>query len=127
MACATTPVTTGQFIQSAADRRRRSWFWAVHDTLAILRMRSRHIPPDHVDVITVPRQGPPDALWARFASVLDIEPGSIDVPSTRVNCSLGLAEAEFLRRMNEELADGMPEAQSRVDPPASSPPPGAVA
>jgi hypothetical protein len=94
---------------SAADRRRRSWFWTVHDTLAILQMWSRHIPPDHVHVITVPREGPTDALWARFASVLGIDVGSIDVPSTRVNCSLGLAEAEFLRRMNEALPDGMPE------------------
>jgi hypothetical protein len=94
---------------SAADRRRRAWFWTVHDTLAILQMWSQHIPPDHVHVITVPREGPTGALWARFASVLGIEPGSIDVPSTRINRSLGLAEAEFLRRMNEELPDGMPE------------------
>jgi hypothetical protein len=93
----------------AADRRRQSWFWTVHDTLAILQMWSRHIPPDHVHVITVPRQGPADALWARFASVLGIDSGSIDVPSARVNCSLGLAEAEFLRRMNEALPDSMPE------------------
>ena len=94
---------------SAADRRRRSWFWAVHDTLAILQMWSRHIPPDHVHVITMPRQGPAGALWMRFASVLGIDSSSIDVPSTRVNCSLGLAEAEFLRRMNEALSDGTPE------------------
>jgi hypothetical protein len=94
---------------SAADRRRRSWFWTVHDTLDILQMWSRHIPPDHVHVITVPRQGPADALWARFASVLGIDARSIDVPSARVNCSLGLAEAEFLRRMNVALPDGVPE------------------
>jgi hypothetical protein len=94
---------------SATDRRRRSWFWTVHDTLAILQMWSRHIPPDHVHVITVPREGPTGALWARFASVLGIDSGSIDVPPTRVNCSLGLAEAEFWRRMNEALPDGMPE------------------
>ena len=30
--------------EGAADRRRRSWFWRVHDTLAILDMWSRHIP-----------------------------------------------------------------------------------
>jgi hypothetical protein len=94
---------------SAADRRRRSWFWAAHDTLAILQMWSRHIPPDHVHVITVPQQGPAEALWVRFASVVGIDSSSIDVPSTRANCSLGLAEAEFLRRMNETLPDGMPE------------------
>jgi len=94
---------------SAADRRRRSWFWAVHDTLAMLQMWSQHIPPDHVHVITVPRQGPAEALWARFAPVVGIDSGGIDVPSARVNRSLGMAEAEFLRRMNEALPDGMPE------------------
>jgi len=93
----------------AADRRRRSWFWTVHDTLATLQMWSRHIPPDHVHVITVPQQGPADELWARFALVLGIEPSSIDVPSAHVNRSLGLAEAEFLRRMNEALPDSMPD------------------
>src|SRR5262249_4617468 len=91
-----------------ADRRRRSWFWAVHGTLAILQMWSRHIPPDHVHVITVPRQGPADALWIRFASVLGIDPASTDAPPTRVNPSLGLAEAEFLRRVNQALPEGMP-------------------
>jgi hypothetical protein len=94
---------------SAANRRRQAWFWAVHDTLAILRMWSRHIPPDHVHVITVPRQGPAEELWARFASVLGIDSSSIDVAPARVNCSLGLAEAEFLRRMNTALPDGMPD------------------
>jgi len=93
---------------SAADRRRRSWFWTVHDTLAILQMWSQHIPPDHVHVITMPRQGPAEALWARFASVLGIDSSRIDVPSTPVNCSLGLAEAEFLRRMNQALPNSMP-------------------
>jgi hypothetical protein len=72
-------------------------------------MWSQHIPPDHVHVITVPRQAPAEALWARFASVLGIDSGRIDIPSRRVNCSLGLAEAEFLRRMNEALPEGMPE------------------
>jgi len=92
----------------AADRRRRSWFWAMHDTLAILQMWSRHIPPDHVHVVTMPRQGPAGALWARFASVLGVDSGSIDIPSRRVNCSLGPAETEFWRRMNEALPDGVP-------------------
>jgi hypothetical protein len=93
---------------SAADRRRRSWFWTVHDTLANLQMWSQHIPPDHVHVITMPRQGPPEALWVRFASVLGIDSSHIDIPSTRVNSSLGLAEAEFLRRVNEALPDSVP-------------------
>jgi len=57
----------------------------------------------------VPRQGPADVLWERFASVLGIDSSSIDPPPTRVNWSLGLVEAEFLRRMNEALPGEMPD------------------
>ena len=90
------------------DRRRRSWFWTVHDTLAALGMWSRHIPSDQVHVITLPPQGGTDELWLRFASVLGIESDTIDLPQRRENPSLGLAEAEFLRRLNEALPDRMP-------------------
>jgi hypothetical protein len=92
----------------AADRRRRSWFWTVHDTLAILGMWSRHIPPDHVHVITLPPRGQSELLWARFASVLGIDPAIADLSGARVNPSLGLAEAEFLRRLNEALPQDVP-------------------
>ena len=92
----------------AADRRRRSWFWTVHDTLATLDMWSRNIPPDHVHVITVPPHGPADLLWVRFASVLGIDPGGIDLTEARVNPSLGVPEAEFLRRFNEALPKDVP-------------------
>jgi hypothetical protein len=97
-------------IDAAPDpgRRRRSWFWTVHDTLAVLGLWSREIPSDHVHVITVPPQGGTDELWLRFASVLGIESGTIEVPRQRANSSLGLAEAEFLRRLNEALPDQVP-------------------
>jgi len=94
--------------EPAADRRRRSWFWTVHDTLATLGMWSRNIPADHVHVITVPPDGPPDLLWVRFAAVLGIDPGCIDLTEARVNSSLGLPEAEFLRRFNEALPEDVP-------------------
>jgi hypothetical protein len=94
---------------SAAVRRYPfSRFWNVHDTLAILDMWSQHIPPDHVHVVTVPRDGQSEALWVRFASVLGIDPGGFDLSGARGNQSLGTVEVEFLRRMNEELPDGVP-------------------
>ena len=94
---------------SADDRRRQAWFWNAHDTLAILDAWSQHIPPDHVHVITMPRSGPPSLLWARFASVLGIDPGGADLSRARANSSLGVLEAEFLRRMNEELPEELPD------------------
>jgi len=93
----------------AGDRRKRSWFWAVHDTLAILGMWSQHIPPDHVHVITLPPGGPAGVLWARFASVLGIDPGPADLAGTHLNPSLGPAEAEFLRQVNQALPADVPD------------------
>jgi len=96
-------------IESAADRRRRSWFWKVHDTLAIIDMWSHDIPPEHVHVITMPRQSSADTLWVRFASVLGIDSVNIDLTRAYANSSLGLLETEFLRRMNEALPEGVPD------------------
>jgi hypothetical protein len=90
------------------DRRRRAWFWTVHDTLAILGLWSQYISSDQVHVVVVPPGTGTDELWLRFASVLGIDSGTIDLPRRRANPSLGLAEAEFLRRLNEALPDGMP-------------------
>jgi len=95
--------------EHAADRRRRSWFWRVHDTLAILDMWSRHIPPEQVHVITVPRKVAADTLWGRFAAVTGIEPGGYDLAHARRNSSLGAAETEFLRRVNQALPATMPD------------------
>jgi len=95
--------------EGAADRRRRSWFWRVHDTLAILDMWSRHIPPDQVHVVTVAQQAPGSLLWTRFAAAMDIDPGGCEVTRGRRNSSLGYAETEFLRRMNEALPAEMPD------------------
>jgi hypothetical protein len=95
--------------EQAADRRRRSWFWRVHDTLAILGMWSRHLPPDHVHVVTVPRQDAAGLLWARFAAVLGAEAARCDVTGARANSSLGLTETEVLRRVNQALPAGMPD------------------
>ena len=86
-------------VQSAAADRRQSRFWSFHDTLAILDMWSQHIPPDQVHVITVPQQGASRrSSGSRFASVLGVDPGRVDLTEAHANPSLGLAEVEFLRR-----------------------------
>ena len=95
--------------EGAADRRGRSWFWRVHDTLAILDMWSRYIPSDQVHVVTVPHHDPGNLLWTRFAAAMDLDPAGFDVTRGRRNSSLGYAETEFLRRMNEALPAGMPD------------------
>ena len=91
------------------DGEKRRWFWQVHDTLDVLRRWSQGIPRDRVHVVTVPPRGSsPTLLWERFASVLGIDPASVDLSTARQNASLGLAEAELLRRLNRALRAGDP-------------------
>ena len=96
--------------ESADPDRRRWWFWRVHDTLAILGSWSRHLPAEHVHVITTPRPGSASGLlWQRFASLLGIDPGVVDLTRARPNASLGMPETEFLRRLNRALPEEVPD------------------
>jgi hypothetical protein len=96
--------------ESVSDDRRQWWFWRVHDTLAILDIWSRHVPPERVHVImTAPRGSASGLLWQRFASLLDIDPDSVDLTRARQNSSLGMPEIEFLRRLNQVLPADVPD------------------
>jgi hypothetical protein len=96
--------------ESVAPDRREWWFWRVHDTLAILDLWSRHIPAERVHLITAPRRGAdPGLLWQRFATLLEVDPASVDLSRARANASLGLAEVEFLRRLNQALSPDVPD------------------
>lgn len=60
-------------------------------------------------VLTVPRSGSdPGLLWQRFAGILGVDPGSVVPPPVPANESLGVAEAEILRRLNARLGDRFP-------------------
>lgn len=95
--------------ETAPDRRQLSWFWRAHDTLANLDLWSQLIPPERVHVIVVPRPRAPERLWAQFAGVVGFDPAGCDLMSARINSSLGIAETDFLRRMNEHLPADMPD------------------
>jgi hypothetical protein len=96
--------------ESVSADRRQWWFWRVHDTLAICDLWSQHVPAERVHVITAPRRGAdPGLLWQRFAGLLEVDPASVDLARARANASLGLAEVEFLRRLNQELSADVPD------------------
>jgi hypothetical protein len=96
--------------ESVSADRRQWWFWRVHDTLAILEIWSRLVPPAQVHVITTPVRGSGHGvLWERFAALLGVDPGRVDLARARANSSLGLPEVEFLRRLNQVLPDEVPD------------------
>jgi len=79
-------------------------FWRMQDAAGVLQRWARHIPAGRVHIVTVPqRGGPPDLLWRRFAGVVGVDPGAVDVSDGFLNTSLGVAEASFLLRLNRAL------------------------
>ncbi len=79
-------------------------FWFSQDAPAVLERWRKHLPVQNLHVVTVPRPGnPPELLWERFCSAVGIDPTGHDLTPKRSNPSLGTAEAELLRRVNEAL------------------------
>jgi hypothetical protein len=96
--------------ESVSPDRRHWFFWRVHDTLEILRVWSKLVPPDRVHVITVPSsRTDPDLLWQRFAQVIGLQPAPDATATMHRNPSLSLAETEFLRRLNAALPERLPD------------------
>lgn len=84
--------------------RPRHPFWVFQDVPGILERWARDVPPERVHIVTVPPPGsPPTLVWERFAGVLGIDPGRHDTTRTFGNPSLGMAQAQLLRKFNELL------------------------
>jgi len=85
------------------------WFWSVHDPVGVVRRWSSMVPLENIHVITMPpSDAPKDELWHRFASVLDVDPTVAVDFDVAGNLSLGVAETEVLRQVNQHLPENFP-------------------
>jgi hypothetical protein len=81
-----------------------SLFWRMQDASDVLSRWARDLPRDRVHLITVPRgEAPPELLWHRFCAVTGIVPDRYPTVAANANASLGVAEANLLRRLNLAL------------------------
>ena len=84
-------------------------FWDNQDLPDVIRRWSGSLPPERVHVVTVPPPGSaPDLLLARYCQALGIDHTALSTGTTRSNSSLGLVQAEVLRRVNVALGDRLP-------------------
>ena len=91
------------------DAEGTSWFWRVQDFADVADRWGRSLPGERVHVVTVPPGGAdPTILWTRFATLLGLHPESFDTEASRSNTSLGVEQAELLRRVNAELGGRLP-------------------
>lgn len=81
---------------------RAEWGWRTMDPAGVAARWGAGLPPEHVHVVTVPRDAADDhELWRRFAAACGIDVPGLQLDVERVNASLGLVAAELLRRVNE--------------------------
>ena len=91
-------------LSDTSDLPPDAMFWRLHDPLRVLRPWADAVGAGHVLVVTVPPPGAPhDVLWRRFATAIGVEPAGFELGVGDANPSLGLVEAELLRRTNEVL------------------------
>jgi len=82
------------------------WNWRTLDLRLVLERWAPTVPPERVHVLPLPPPGSPRSLlWERFAGLVGLDPESFDLSPTFPNESMGVAEAETLRRINLHLKD----------------------
>lgn len=88
-------------------RSGKPWFARAFDLPTVLARWGTGLPPDRIHVVTVPQPdalaAAPDLLWHRFCRAFDIDPAWAPRDSDRTNASLGSAETQVLRRLNERI------------------------
>jgi hypothetical protein len=87
-----------------SDQSTAIWNWRTLDVRLVLERWSPAFPAEHVHVLTLPgRDAPKREIWDRFAGLVGIDPDSVDLTRSFPNASMGVVEAETLRRINHYL------------------------
>lgn len=108
---ATTPLA--DYGRSESDDPRDVWDWRSLDLGLVLDRWAPAVPPERLHLIApAPTGAPREQLWERFCGVLGIAADTCDSSRGFANASMGVAEAETLRRINERLI-GFNNARSR--------------
>jgi hypothetical protein len=108
-------LTLDAFLRRAdRDRLPRPWGWNAHDIVGTLERWGGSVPPERVHLVTVPQSGAPrDLLLRRFCSVVQVDPDTLDLGAAFSNQSLGVVQAELLRRLKPHLSTPLDDAPER--------------
>lgn len=111
----------GEFLARIAERRASgnqnpAGFWGAQDPAGVAARWAEAVGPERTTVVTVPPTGAdPTELWRRFAEALHLPDAEYAFDVGPANPSLGVVEAELLRRMNAHLTElPWPQYEKRV-------------
>jgi hypothetical protein len=99
--------TMAEFAEAEISESSMSvWNWRTLDLRLVLERWAPTVAAERVHVLPLPPPGSPrELLWQRFAGLIGLDPDSFDLSPTFPNESMGVAEAETLRRINLHLKD----------------------
>lgn len=79
------------------------WNWRTLDLRLVLERWAAAVPAERTHVLVLDPTAPREDVWHRFAGVVGFDPAGIDLSGSFPNSSMGVAEAETLRRINGSL------------------------
>ena len=98
---ATTPMT--EYGRSESAKSTAIWNWRTLDLRLVLERWSQAVPPERIHVVVLDPSAPREDVWLRFAEVVGFSSDGIDLSASFPNTSMGVVEAETLRRVNGSL------------------------
>jgi hypothetical protein len=79
------------------------WNWRTLDLRLVLERWSEAVPAERIHVLVLDPAAPREDVWHRFAGIVGFPTAGIDLSGSFPNTSMGVAEAETLRRVNGSL------------------------
>lgn len=99
----TTPMP--DYGRSESSRSTDIWNWRTLDLRLVLERWGAAVPPERTHVLVLDPTAPRDDVWHRFVEILGVDATGVDLSGSFANSSMGVAEAEALRRVNAHLTD----------------------
>lgn len=97
----TTPIR--RYATGVSDNPNAVWDWRTLDLRLVLERWSPTVPAGRVHVLPVDTAAPREDVWHRFADLLGVPADVVDLSGSFPNESMGVVEAETLRRVNQHL------------------------
>jgi hypothetical protein len=97
----TTPMA--DYSRRVSQRPTEIWNWRALDLRLVLERWAPAVPAERVHVLPVDTSAPREALWRTFCDVVGLPADHYDTDLSFPNVSMGVAEAETLRRVNQHL------------------------
>jgi hypothetical protein len=98
---ATTPMP--EYGRTVSEKPTDVWNWRTLDLRLVLERWTEAVQPERVHVLALDPGAPREDVWERFAGIVGFPTEGIDLSGSFPNTSMGVAEAETLRRVNGRL------------------------